>query len=255
MNERDDGIPSRFRLIPASSSQSRCPGSGGDVERGHAPQLAAVGAVVERARPVHGGPVVVDDEVPGPPLVRVHELALRRVLHQLAQQQPALGQRPAKDARRVGGKVDRETRGPRGGPCRPGSRREPRGRRPRAARSGSPARRNEGAAGRIRVSWKLLEYRGAKGRLQGGAGRDRCLRERGTAFVLDRSGMKSRAIPARAFLHRTRARGTGPATCIRASPDRQAGGRILVSAAAVSSLSRVFCRPAASKFSGASHRS
>src|SRR5260370_7662997 len=58
------------------------------VEGGHAPQLAPIARVVERARPVHGGPVVPDHEIAHAPLVPVHEARLRRGLDQLAPDEP-----------------------------------------------------------------------------------------------------------------------------------------------------------------------
>src|SRR5262249_60831987 len=83
----------------------------GDVEGGHAAKLAAILRVVERRRAVHGRTVVPDHEVADAPGVTVDVLALRRVLRQVAQQKPALGDWPVDDARLVRGQVERAPAG------------------------------------------------------------------------------------------------------------------------------------------------
>ena len=92
------------RNAPYTASAIRAGIAG--VERGDAAHLAAVHRVVERARPVHGGAVVPNQEVPFAPRVPVHQRRPGRVLHEVAQQEPAVRHRPVEDARRVRGKVE-----------------------------------------------------------------------------------------------------------------------------------------------------
>src|SRR6185503_8975671 len=72
-----------------------------------APQVARVVLVVEGAGAVHRALVVPHDEVADPPLVAIDELALRRVLGQLAQQHHRFGHRPADDPPGVRGEIER----------------------------------------------------------------------------------------------------------------------------------------------------
>src|SRR4029453_15196364 len=71
-----------------------------------APQFAALPVGVGR-HGVHGAAVVPHHEIAHLPAVRIDELPLRRVLHQIAEEGSRLGDRPAHDAARVGGEEQR----------------------------------------------------------------------------------------------------------------------------------------------------
>src|SRR5439155_25711303 len=88
----------------------------GDIEGGHTAKLATIFRVVERRRAVHGRTVVPDHEVADAPDVTVDVLALGRVLRQVAQQEPALRDRPVDDARLVRCQVERAPAGARDDP-------------------------------------------------------------------------------------------------------------------------------------------
>src|SRR6476646_2610493 len=96
----------RERSSPlAKNVEAATSASGGlrrfDVESRHASQFAAVLAVVEGAAAVHRRAIVPDHEIADAPLVAVHELRLGRMLDEIPQQQPALGNGPVDDPGRV----------------------------------------------------------------------------------------------------------------------------------------------------------
>src|SRR5262249_43972739 len=68
---------------------------------------------VEAPRAVHGAAVVPHHEIVDLPGVRVHELALGRVLGEIAQEYARLRHRPALDGSRVGGEEERLSAGDR----------------------------------------------------------------------------------------------------------------------------------------------
>src|SRR5215207_9784371 len=73
---------------------------GADVADGDPAQVAHP-ALVEMPAAVHRAAVVPDHQVALAPVVAIDELAACRVLDQLAQQEAAVGQRPADDLRRM----------------------------------------------------------------------------------------------------------------------------------------------------------
>ncbi len=62
--------------------------------------------VVERPGAMHGAAIVPDHEIMRPPDVAVDELPLRGVVHQVAQQQPALRHLPVDDMLGVRGEIE-----------------------------------------------------------------------------------------------------------------------------------------------------
>src|SRR4051812_7137989 len=57
-------------------------------------QLAVMRGIVESGAPMHGREVVPDDEIAGAPFVAVDEVRLRRLRHEVPDQQSAFGDRP-----------------------------------------------------------------------------------------------------------------------------------------------------------------
>src|SRR5208282_3004607 len=103
----------RHRTLAGPAGRARSPwlfddrrvaGEGGAADVAHLVAVEAAGAVHRRA-------VVPYHEVPAPPGVRVDELALRGVLHQLMQKDPGFRDRPADDRPGMGGEEQRLARG------------------------------------------------------------------------------------------------------------------------------------------------
>ena len=74
---------------------------------GDAAQVARVLGIIVGAAAVQGAAVVPDHEVADAPVMAMDELALRGVLHQVAQQQPSIRHRPAEDVGGVRAHVER----------------------------------------------------------------------------------------------------------------------------------------------------
>ena len=60
---------------------------------------------IERPRTVHGRLIVPDHQIKLSPLVRIHELSLRRVLDQIAQEGARLRNRPSDDRSGMRGEI------------------------------------------------------------------------------------------------------------------------------------------------------
>ncbi len=121
-----------------------------DVEGRHPTELAPVRRVVEGSGAVHGGAIVPDHQVADAPRVAVDELRLGRVLDQVAEEEPPLGDRPVDDPGRVRRDVERLAIGARDRPDervdRALSGRPPRPGRTRTRASGASARSSDGRA-------------------------------------------------------------------------------------------------------------
>src|SRR6516225_10106571 len=108
----------RSRYSPRSASTASMPvlcNQGGVAGEGGAAHVAHF-AVVEATGTVHRRAIVPHHEVEWPPGMRVDELALRRVLGQVAQEHACFGDCPADDRPRMGGEKQRLPAG-----CRVGS--------------------------------------------------------------------------------------------------------------------------------------
>src|SRR5580704_3952355 len=99
-----------WRGLPANRIANRLCDLGGrcgEVLRRDAAQVTRISRIVVGASAMQRATVVPDHQVADPPGVAMDELALRRVLHEVAQQEPALRHRPADDVRRMRSHVER----------------------------------------------------------------------------------------------------------------------------------------------------
>src|ERR1700733_4841551 len=94
-----------FAIAETSVFLSHLIQSGRDIARRHPAQIAH-SRLVEVAAAMHRRTGIPDDEVALPPIVAIDELALRRVLDQLAEQQAAFGHGPPDDLRGMRGDVE-----------------------------------------------------------------------------------------------------------------------------------------------------
>src|SRR4051794_16522568 len=110
-NSSLDAPRSMSRVIAAVMSGSLLQGRA-DVAHGDPAQVAHA-AFVEMPSAMHCATIVPDQQIALAPVVAIDELAPRRVLDQLAQQQPSIRQGPANDLRGVRGDIERLAPGPR----------------------------------------------------------------------------------------------------------------------------------------------
>ena len=68
-----------------------------NVEGRHSAELAPVPRIGKGPRAVHRGAVIPDNKIANAPRMAIHELRLRGVFNQIAQQEPPLGNWPIDD--------------------------------------------------------------------------------------------------------------------------------------------------------------